>query len=290
MTWHGQINRSIWEIENLLEQQPKNMKLRKELLRTHFLQRYEYDRSLHVPRDDRSFLFLQEENSPATLLLHGAHGTPAELRELGNFLYGRGVTVYCPRLSRYDLKNRLVSWESWVTMAENALTTVLQYSRRTSIVGFSLGGTIALILQQLHPIAAAVLLAPAVHIRQGIRGKIYATLRHFSPKLFYKLAGWNGEVVKAMEHLRKSSDKISIPMLVLQARDDHVISTRGLNVMRKWLTHDDSEVVLLPYGSHAITRGKAKKEVFDRIGSFIEKVELTGTRPPRRRRRRKGSR
>jgi carboxylesterase len=273
MTWHGQINRTIWEIESRLEKQPKNLKLRSELVRTHFLQRYEYDRSLHIPRDDRSFLFLQEGHSPAMLLIHGAHGTPAELRELGNFLYGRGFTVFCPRLSRYDLKNRLVSWESWVTMAENVLTTLLQYTTRTSIVGLSLGGTVAVLLSQLHSLESMILLAPAVHTRLGLKGRFYAALRHVTPTIFYKVAGWNGEAVKAMDHLRKTVNEINIPTLVLQARDDHVVSSRGLNTIRKWLTDDTSEVVLLPHGSHAITRAAAKEEVFDRIHGFTQKTD-----------------
>ena len=79
MTWHGQINRTIWEVKHLLEKNPKDFKLRRELLRTYFLQRFEYDRSHHIPRDDRSFLFLQDGRAPATLLLHGAKGTPAEM-------------------------------------------------------------------------------------------------------------------------------------------------------------------------------------------------------------------
>ena len=280
MTWHGQINRTIWEIESLLEKRPKNLKLRAELVRTHFLQRYEYDRSLHIPRDDRSFLFMQEGSASAILLLHGAHGTPAEVRELGNFLYGRGLTVYSPRLSRYDLKNRLVSWESWVTMAENALTTMLQYSTKTSVLGLSLGGTIAMILERLHPIESLILLAPAVHTRMGIKGKFYAVMRYATPTLFYKVAGWKGEAVKAMDYLRKSTKEINAPTLVLQARDDHLISTRGLNSLRKWLKDDTSEVVLLPHGSHAITRGKAKEEVFDRIYNFTQAIE--SKRPGRR--------
>ncbi|MBI4720553.1 MAG: hypothetical protein HY770_04915 [Chitinivibrionia bacterium] len=81
--WYGQINRTIWEIRKLLERKPKSFRLRKELLRTHFLQRYEYDRSFHVPRDDRTFLFLQEGPASICLLFHGAQGTPAEMRELG---------------------------------------------------------------------------------------------------------------------------------------------------------------------------------------------------------------
>jgi carboxylesterase len=273
MTWHGQINRTIWEIQGLIQKHPKDNKLRAELLRTHFLQRFEYDRSLRVSRDDRTFLFMQENRGPAILLIHGAHGTPAEMRELGNFLFGKGFTVYCPRLSRYDLKNRPASWESWVTMAENALTTMLQYTPRTSVAGLSLGGTIALILDTLHPIERLILLAPALHTRMGIKARFYASMRHLTPTLFYRVAGWNGEVAKAMDHARKVVKEIKTPTLVLQARDDHVVSNRGLNTVSKRMANSVSEIVLLPSGSHAITRGKAKEEVFARIHSFTQKTE-----------------
>jgi len=274
MTWHGQINRTIWEIKGSVEKQPKNAKLRAELLRTLFLQRFEYDRSLRVPRDDRSFLFLQEERASAgMLLIHGAHGTPAEMRELGNFLFGKGFTVYCPRLSRYDLKNRPASWESWVTMAENALTTMLLFTPKTTIVGLSLGGTIAMILEAIHPIERMVLLAPALRTRMSIKARFYATIRHVTPTLFYKVAGWNGEVAKAMDYAGRSVKAVKAPTLVLQARDDRVVSNRGLNAIRKRLSNSASEVVLLPHGSHTIMRGKAKEEVFERIQSFAQKTD-----------------
>ena len=54
MTWHGQINRTIWEIDHLLGEKPGNQRLQRELLRTYFLQRYEYDRGNHIPRAGRS--------------------------------------------------------------------------------------------------------------------------------------------------------------------------------------------------------------------------------------------
>ncbi len=128
MTWHGQINRTIWEIRHLIETNPKDFELRRELLRTHFLQRFEYDRSHHIPRDDRSFLFLQENRAPACLLLHGAKGTPGEMRDLGNYLYSKGFTVFCPRFSRVDLKERPASWESWVTLADSTYGSMRDYS------------------------------------------------------------------------------------------------------------------------------------------------------------------
>ncbi len=274
MTWHGQINRTIWEIESLLQKRPSDFKLGRELLRAYFLQRFEFDRSLHVPRDDRSFLFLQDEKAPAMLVLHGAHGTPAEVRELGNYFYGKGFTVFCPRLARYDLKNRMVTWESWVTAAENALTTVLQYSPNTILAGLSLGGTVSMILAGLQQVKGMVLLAPAIYPRLGIKGRFRVLARHISPTLFFRAAGWDGEATKAMEWVRQAGQRTETPVLVLQARDDSVVSTRGLKYVKNWAKNEKNEVVLLPHGTHALTRGDAKKEVFERIHRFAQKINV----------------
>jgi carboxylesterase len=276
VTWHGQINRTIWEIRQLVEKNPKDFELKRELLRTHFLQRFEFDRSHHIPRDDRSFLFLQDDRAPGCLLLHGGKGTPAEMRDLGNFLYSKGFTVVCPRFSRMDLKDRPASWESWVTLADSIYGTIADYSRKSVVVGLSLGGLVALVLARLHKISALVLLAPAVVPKISPRERLLLLTRHLVPTLSSRLSGWEGEVFRAAELLRKDEREIASPALVLQARDDRTLSTKGLKLLRKWLTHADSEVVLLPHGSHAITRGKSKDEVFERITGFTERLGIVG--------------
>ena len=269
--WHGQINRTIWEIRQMLAKKPDSFRLRKELLRTHFLQRYEYDRSFHVPRDDRSFLFMQEGPSSICLLLHGAQGSPAEMRELGGYLYSRGFSVYCPRFSRVDMKERMVSWESWVTDAETSLEVVQDYSSNVHVVGLSLGATLAIILSGTSRPSSLVLLAPALYQKFKLKERFYAIGRKLVPTLFFRLAGWRGEVIKAMEQVRNTPREIAQPALVLQALDDLRLSTKGLKWVRTCATHDQSEVVLLPRGSHTLTRGSAKEEVFQRITAFLQR-------------------
>ncbi len=274
MTWHGQINRTIWEIRRLVEMNPKDFELKRELLRTHFLQRFEFDRSHHVPRDDRSFLFLQDGPAPGCLLLHGGKGTPAEMRDLGNYLYSRGFTVFCPRFSRVDLKDRPASWESWVTLADSAYTTMADYSKDTVVAGLSLGGSVALILARLYKVPALVLLAPAIVPRVSLKERVILMARHVVPSYVSRVSGWDGEVFRATELLRQTAQEISSPTLVLQARDDRTLSTKGLKLLRKWLTHAESEVVLLPQGAHALTRGKSKDEVFERVSRFTERLGI----------------
>jgi len=72
-----------------------------------------------------------------------------------------------------------------------------------------------------------------------------------------------------METVRKNPRKIDTPMLILQARDDSRLSSKGLTWLRRCAVNPKSEVVLLPHGSHVLTRGKAKEEVYKRVYEFL---------------------
>jgi esterase/lipase len=172
------------------------------------------------------------------------------------------------------MKDRPVPWEAWVTLVRDALETTLDYSKKTMLVGLSLGGTIAVILNKVQPVPAMVLLAPAVTPRLGFKGRLYEFARRVTPTLFYKHAGWNGEIAKAMAYVRDNVDEIQTPTLVLQALDDRVMSSKGLKILRRRSAHEDSEVVVLTHGTHALTRGKAKNEVFERVFQFAVKQKL----------------
>jgi len=163
MSWHGQINRTIWEINEALKKSPESPRQRRELLRAQFLQNFEYDKAFHVPRDDRSFLFLHDTDAPIVLLLHGSTGTPAEMRDLGNHLYANGVSAYCPRLRRTNGHDVPTSWEGWVSQAQIAIEIVTTCSPAAFVCGLSLGATVALILADRAPVKGLILLAPALY-------------------------------------------------------------------------------------------------------------------------------
>jgi carboxylesterase len=282
MTWHGQINRTIWEISEAIKNNPEQLRYRRELLRAQFLQHFERDKALHVPRDDRTFLFLHEGDGLVVLLLHGSAGTPAEFRELGNHLYARGISVYCPRLTRQTGRDREALWESWVTQAQISLEAVTTCTQMGYVCGLSLGGTVSLILHDRSPLQGVILLAPALFPRLSLKARLLQMARVVTPTVFYHFAGWTGEVLKAMEHARKSTREITVPVLALQAADDNRLSPRGLKLVRRMAKNADSDVRMLPEGSHVLTRGAVKTEVFEAVTAFVEKgARAAGWVPPR---------
>ena len=79
-------------------------------------------------------------------------------------------------------------------------------------------------------------------------------------------------MLKAMDHAKHSIKKIESPVLALQATDDKRLSRRGLKFIRRHVTSEKSQVKILPFGSHVLTRGEAKGEVFNRIHDFLEGI------------------
>jgi carboxylesterase len=271
MSWHGQINRTIWEINGSLKKTPESARQRRELLRAHFLQRFEFDKAQHVARDDRSFLFLQDADAPVVLLLHGSTGTPAEMRDLGTHLHAQGLSAYCPRIGVAGTRERARSWEGWVSQAQVAIEITAASSEAAFLCGLSLGGAVALMLADRSPVKGLILLAPALYPRMTLKTQALQVARLVTPTLFYHFAGWNGEVLQAMDTVRREGRAIDIPVLAIQAGDDTHLSARGLKFVRRHARHRDTEIVLLPEGGHVITRGPAKAEVCDRVTKFVSR-------------------
>jgi carboxylesterase len=271
MTWHGQINRTIWEINQSLMKTPESARQRRELLRAHFLQHFEYDKALHVARDDRSFLFLHDTDAPLVLLLHGSTGTPAEMRDLGTHLHNSGISAYCPRIASTGAREKARSWEGWVSQAQVAIEIAAASSPAMFVCGLSLGGAVALMLAERSPVKGLILLAPALYPRMSIKSRFLALARIVTPTVFYHFAGWNGEVLEAMDYTRKNGRAIEVPVLAIQAGDDTLLSARGLKFVRRHAKHNDTEVHLLPEGSHVLTRGTARAQVFELVTKFVQR-------------------
>jgi alpha-beta hydrolase superfamily lysophospholipase len=124
----------------------------------------------------------------------------------------------------------------------------------------------------MEKVDAVVVLSPALAPRLALKDRLVLLARRVTPSLFSKLAGWEGEVIEAMEFVRSRVRSIEAPVLAIQAQDDSRLSTRGLRWVRQCARHPGSEIVVLPEGGHVLTRGVARDEVFRRIQDFLAKT------------------
>jgi carboxylesterase len=107
--------------------------------------------------------FLMLAGPTHALLVHGFLGTPEEMRPLGEALAAAGVSARAVQLpgSGPD-RGRIgeVGSAEWVETATRAWLETRAGAERTVLVGFSMGGAVALRLAEIAPPDALVLLAP----------------------------------------------------------------------------------------------------------------------------------
>jgi len=139
------------------------------------------------------------------------------------------------------------------------------------VCGLSLGGAVTLMLAERSAVKGIILLAPALYPKMGIKSRFLQVARMVTPTVFYHFAGWNGEVLQAMDYTKKNGGPINVPLLAIQAGDDTHLSAKGLKYLRRHARHADTEIHMLPTGSHVVCRGESKDKVFELVTKFVER-------------------
>ncbi len=101
-----------------------------------------------------------------TVLLHGLTASPPAFDELAQELHRLGHTVIVPRIVRHGYADRMtktlaaLSAEELRNFGERIIGIAALLGGEITVLGHSLGGTLALWIAQRHPIARAVAVAP----------------------------------------------------------------------------------------------------------------------------------
>lgn len=290
------INYSIWELSSEIDRYPGDFSIRKRFLESYLENKMYIERKNNVPVDDRSFMMLQEKISDICMLIHGAGGSPAEMKKLGKYLFDKGYSVCALRLPLNTglkrsgmtsyVRSRLTgrreyggagrkstnrnSWPAVLSDMEVAYETLSRCSESVFVIGFSFGGLIALNMMKEYKIPKTVLIAPALYPRE--RGGIKFSLML---KTIPSLAQWSDPVKFTVADLiartRKTVDGIDQPFLMIQSVDDPVLSLKGYAFLKKHCNNKNSEFVLYEKGGHVLVTGDAAEEVFRETEKFLRK-------------------
>lgn len=291
------INQTVWELHQKVKEDPGNFEYRRDLLRFFHESRLVMERRSGLSKDDSSFLLMQERESLCCFLLHGAGGSPREMRSLGEYLYKMGFTVFCLSLPMAQRRNddyllgafrgkfrrrdnrrrnerfkRGMSWSASLTESGIALNTVLEYAANTYVIGFSFGGTIALNLLRSHPVKGAILIAPALVPVTSSKYVLFKVLRKMLPSMASQIAPREDTIVEFMERTRGGDEEIEKPLLVVQAAYDPVVSNKGFDFLKARATHPKSRFHLLYSRRHIIVEGEDSEKVSTLCGDFIKEI------------------
>jgi len=230
--------------------------------------------------------FTYEHGPVACLLLHGFAGSPAEVRPLGEFLAARNITVRAPLLPGHgttpdDL--RRTRWPQWVRTAETELVDLQGRYGQVHVVGFSMGGLLALYLAAHRQVASVATLSCPVKLADW-RQILVPLAQYFvkdyparisNPELAIQLDSYDRFPLAAVHSLlrlarqvRKDLPRVTAPLLALQGDRD------------KWIASESAEYILANVGSgekmlqrlidrnHLITLEHGREEVFDAVYSW----------------------
>ncbi|MCI0695234.1 alpha/beta fold hydrolase [candidate division KSB1 bacterium] len=233
------------------------------------------------------------KNPIACLLLHGFTGNPAEMEGLAAFLHNHGCEVSVPTLPGHatqpeDLRH--VSYKAWIAASEKAFLDFRRHHPVVFVIGLSMGGALALHLAAHHQFAGVVtlaaalkmplkqeiasyVLAPFVPVRHKRNGpdvhdaEAKASLRNYDR---YPLAAAR-ELMRMLRKIRAELPKVTMPILAIHSRADHVVPFDNLAVLMRRVQSPQREQMVAENSYHVLTVDYDRQAIFDRIWKFIQR-------------------
>jgi len=215
-------------------------------------------------RESSSFSF--DRGSVGCLLIHGFRGSPQEMRGLGEFLAGKGVTVLGVRLAGHGDDPREVSkttWRDWVASAKEGLQELEGRCRRVFVVGLSIGGLIALYLAMQHRTEGAVVMSTPISLKAW-QVHLVSILKYFMAWLFCVVS-----IVELMRYVRANLSRVRVPVLVMQGVKDPHVPPSHARYIHDHVGSEDKGLVWFPNSGHAITLDEERELVWATIYDFI---------------------
>lgn len=226
-----------------------------------------------------------EKKDIGFLIIHGFGGSVEEIEPLNKYLINNGFLTVCPILKghtgkRKDLKG--ISYSQWINSAEKGLITLLAKCEKIILIGFSMGGLIAVNLALKHKVCGIIILSmPIYHwdikriiinIVNDLKKSKYDSIKLYiaaslslplSAMLNFKILLYKTKEILA---------KIECPILIVQGLKDDAVHYRSAEYI---FNHVSSKKKLLKYynnSNHVICKSKDQKELFKDIKFFISSL------------------
>ncbi len=188
--------------------------------------------TFYADADHEPFAFpAAHPTDTGALLIHGFMGSPKELRPIGEHLAQTGINVHgilLPGFGAGIARLATVRRTEWLEAANRAWDDVCGRHKRTILLGYSMGGAVAIHLAARRSPNRLILLAPFIRIadRRAIALPLLQhVMKEFKP---YEKADFNSPQVRwDFQHIDPEID-LSDPALQERLRREATIPTSSL--------------------------------------------------------------
>ena len=241
----------------------------------------EINRRETATADPLPFLLRPQQAKPMGIILsHGFLASPAEVRSFGEKLCDAGYVVLGVRLkghgtSPWDLRDR--SWRDWFDSIERARRIMHLLTGRYAIVGFSTGGSPALLSaaeSSTHLDGVVSICAPIKFRNKNMR---FVPLMHSANRIVRWLSSYEGvmpfrpnesehphinyrnmplrglyELTRVTAQLKNSLANVAVPTCLIQADADRVVDPISAEIAYKSISGNDKRLHWVESERHGI--------------------------------------
>ncbi|MBW3562778.1 MAG: alpha/beta fold hydrolase [Actinobacteria bacterium] len=236
-------------------------------------------------------------------VVHGFSGNPNSTRPLGVRLAEDGYTVEVPRLPGHGTHWRDMSryrYADWRGTVHRLVDDLQRRCEQVVLVGLSMGGLIALdetarrCRSGQHRIAGVVTInAPVLNVDSAL-AKLNPILQYVIPVAPRDLAGLPSNdiakegaderayamvpakagysVQREYPRIRRRLEEVDVPLLVMQAEQDHTVPVTNADAIVEHVGSQDVERASLERSYHVATLDHDADLIAERVRDFIGRV------------------
>ncbi|PLS77421.1 MAG: alpha/beta hydrolase [Chloroflexi bacterium] len=264
--------------------------------------------TMTLPEAAQPFTF--EGNATGVLLVHGWLGLPGELRPLGAYLARQGYTVAAPLLAGHGGHPEAlhsVSWQAWYASVATAYQALAVRCGQVVVLGYSLGGLLALELAGQQPVAGIITLAGALVLAGGwpLRALVWGRFvlpwlypmhkaNFADPQLRAELSSKLGpvdfddpavvanlrttlristrsiyEVIRLGQHVRRALPRVTAPALIMQGRRDTTVLPESADQLYRLLGSREKQIAWFERSGHLLPNDIEREQVWQQIAQWI---------------------
>lgn len=222
------------------------------------------------------------------LFIHGFTGGPFEVRPFMTYLQERTdwiVSVPVLPGHEFPLDLKAASAESWLMEAELALKRLRKEADRVLLVGFSMGGLIALYLALRYPVeklvllsAAAKYISPRFLLQDAAIMLTESVTKTYPPNTFYHLYDYKlrhtpfhatREFLRLVKIVEPYYGNITAPVCVVQGKKDGIVPFAAADYLLKSLGSEKKQLIVSEEGKHHICYSDDCQEWFGKVYAFM---------------------
>lgn len=228
-----------------------------------------------------------QHNNIGILVIHGFGGGTFEIESLAKYFAERGYIVACPKLKGHTGNRKQMkraTCDDWIDSAEMELLKLIKKTSIVIIVGFSMGGLIAVNLAGKYkeyvkalvtvntPIFFWNMKRVAINLTDDIRCKKCDNLKRY---LKAKKSSPLVSMMQFLKILKISKEKfldIEVPFLITQAMDDDTVKIKSVDYIYNNISSSVKEVKYYEKGGHLILESQYAWDVINDVDKFINKL------------------